>query len=261
MTAIRSRDNPRVKRWAKLVTDGAFRRSEGNAIVEGPHLVAEAIQAGMKLVTLMVSESGLRRAEIRRLVGKHDPVVLGDHIFGIVADAQTPPGIAAEIEIRQRTSDPAKAVLFLEGIQDPNNVGAIVRSAAAFGVGEIVLDRACADAWSPRVLRAGMGGHFRLGIRHVADLRKELKAFAGTLVCTVARGGAPLREAPLEGRLGWIFGAEGKGVSAATAELAALRVTIPMSPGSESLNVAASAAICLYEAFNRRGGGSGARAG
>src|SRR5438105_10143816 len=96
-----------------------------------------------------------------------------------------------------------------------------------------------------------MGGHFRLGLRQVADLRKELKQFSGTLVCTVARDGLALRQAPLEARLGWVFGAEGKGVSAATAELAALRVTIPMSPGSESLNVAAAAAICLYETFNR----------
>ena len=71
-------------------------------------------------------------------------------------------------------------------------------------------------------------------------------------MCTVAREGLPLRQAPLEGRLGWIFGAEGKGVSAATAQLAALHVTIPMGRGSESLNVAAAAAICLYEAFNRK---------
>ena len=252
MSPIRSRDNPRVKRWAKLVSDAAFRRAEGKAIVEGPHLVAEALQAGFKPVALIVSEAGLRRKEIRALVGKREPVVLGDHIFGIVADAQTPPGIAAEIAFPQVTVDTKKPTLFLEGLQDPANVGAIVRSAAAFGVGEIVLDRGCADVWSPKVLRAGMGGHFRLALRHVIDLRKDLKQFAGTLVCTVAREGLPLRQAPLEGRLGWIFGAEGKGVSAATAQLAALHVTIPMGRGSESLNVAAAAAICLYEAFNRK---------
>ena len=254
MSPIRSRDNPRVKRWAKLATDVSFRRSEGRVIVEGPHLVAEALQAGIAPVTLIVSEAGLRRAEIRRLVGKHEPVILGDHIFGIVADAETPPGIAAEIEIPRVKPEAAQPCVFLEGIQDPANVGAIVRNAAAFGVGEIVLDRGCADGWSPKVLRAGMGGHFRLGVRHVADLRKELKAFGGTLVATVARDGVALREASLEGRLGWVFGAEGKGVSAATAALAGLRVTIPMSPGSESLNVAAAAAICLYQTFNQNSG-------
>jgi TrmH family RNA methyltransferase len=246
MTLIKSRDNPRVKRWARLVSDSALRRSEKRVIVEGPHLVAEALQAGVEPFALIVSESGLRRAEIRKLVGKREPVILGDHIFGIVADAETPPGIAAEIEIPQRSSDPAKPVLFLEGIQDPSNVGALLRTAAAFDVGEVILDRGCADAWSPKVLRAAMGAHFKLGLRQVASLGKELDTFQGKLVCTVVTDGIALRKADLRGRLGWLFGAEGQGVSGATARRAALRVTIPMSPGSESINVAAAAAICLY---------------
>ena len=249
MTVIRSRDNPRVKRWAKLASDASFRRSEKRAIVEGPHLVAEALQAGLKPLALIVSESGLRRAEIRKLVGKHEPVVLGDHIFGIVADAETPPGIAAEIEICPKEPDPGKPAVFLEGVQDPSNVGAILRSAAAFGVGEVVLDRACADAWSPKVLRSAMGGHFKLALRQVADLEKELADFPGTTLCTVLNGGMPLKRLERRGRLGWIFGAEGKGVSEAVARRAAMKVTIPMAPGTESINVAAAAAICLYEAF------------
>jgi TrmH family RNA methyltransferase len=217
--------------------------------------VGEALLAGMKSLTVLVSESGLQRDEIRRLIGQREPVVLADHIFGIVADAQTPPGIAAEIGICAVKAEASRHCVFLESVQDPSNVGAIVRSAAAFGVGEVVLDRSCADAWSPKVLRAGMGGHFKLGLRSVSDLHKELKGFTGTLLCTVAAEGLPLRQAPLEGRLGWIFGAEGEGVSPATAGLAGVHITIPMSRASQSLNVAAAAAICLYEAFNRRGGG------
>jgi TrmH family RNA methyltransferase len=256
VTVIKSRDNPRVKRWAKLVSDSSLRRSEKRVIVEGPHLVAEALQAGLKPVALIVSESGLLRDEIRRLVGKHEPIVLGDHIFGIVADAETPPGIAAEIPIPEASSPAAKPVLFLEGIQDPSNVGAILRTAAAFEVGEAILDRGCADAWSPKVLRSAMGGHFRLGLRQVASLGKVLDAFQGKLVCTVLTDGVSLRAADLSGRLGWIFGAEGQGVSDATARRAAVKVTIPMAPGTNSLNVAAAAAICLYQGFNRPGAGS-----
>lgn len=256
MTAIKSRDNPRVKRWARLVSDAGFRREEGRAIVEGPHLVAEALQAGLKPPVLLVSESGLRREQIRRLIGKHEPVVLGDHIFGIVADADTPPGIAAEIEIPQPKPGSLLSCVFLEGVQDPSNVGAIIRSAAAFGIGEVIGDRGCADPWSPKVLRAGMGGHFRLAIRQVASLAKALDGFAGKLVCTVVDRGVALRQADLSGRLGWIFGSEGQGVRAETAAGAALKVTIPMGKGSESLNVAAAAAICLYEAFSRPGAGS-----
>ena len=251
MSVIRARDNPRVKRWSRLATDSGFRRNERRFLVEGPHLVAEALQAGLKLHALIVSESGLKRKEIRQLSGGREPVVLGDHVFAGVADAETPPGIAAEFELSSVTTQENGTTLFLEGIQDPGNVGAIVRSAAAFGAGEVVLDRACADPWSPKVLRAGMGGHFRLAVRQVADLAESVGDFRGTTICTLSSGGMPLREIELRGRIGWIFGAEGKGVSEALARRAAMRATIPMAPGSESLNVAAAAAICLYETFSR----------
>jgi len=251
MTVIRSRDNPRVKRWARLATDSKFRRSEGRVFIEGPHLVEEALQAGLKMHALIVSESGLKRKEIRQLIGQVEPMVLADHVFGIVADAETPPGIAAEFELSGVTTRENGTTLFLEGIQDPGNVGAILRSAAAFGAGEVVLDRACADPWSPKVLRAGMGGHFRLGLRQVADLSKALAEFAGTTLCTVSSGGIPLNQVKVQGRIGWIFGAEGTGVTEALARRAAMKLTIAMAPGSESLNVAAAAAICLYETFSR----------
>jgi RNA methyltransferase, TrmH family len=251
VTTIRSRDNPRVRRWARLATDSGFRRNERRFLVEGPHLVAEALQAGLKLHALIVSESGLKRKEIRSLSGGREPVVLGDHVFAGVADAETPPGIAGEFEVPAAEGKKSGPALFLEGIQDPGNVGAILRSAAAFGAGEVVLDRACADPWSPKVLRAGMGGHFRLAVRQAADLAESIADFRGTTICTVSSGGMPLREIELRGRIGWIFGAEGKGVSEALAARARVKVTIPTAPGTESINVAAAAAICLYETFVR----------
>jgi len=246
---ITSRDNARVKRWAKLVRDAGLRREEGRAIVEGPHLVAEALKAGLEPLALLVSESGLAKPEIHDLVAKRQPVVLSDAVFKALADAGTPPGIAAEIAIPRIQAK--GSCVFLEGVQDPSNVGAIVRTAAAFGAGELVLDHGCADAWGPKTLRAGMGGHFRLGIRQVEDLPRELAAFEGTLVCTVPRGQTPLRAAELKGRLGWIFGSEGRGISEAVLRLARMRVAIPTAAGTESLNVAAAAAVCLYEAFCR----------
>jgi len=251
VTIIRSRDNPRVKRWAKLSTDSRFRRQEQRVLIEGPHLVAEALRAGLKPLALIVSEAGLNRPELWALAKDRAPVVLADGLFSALVDAQTPPGIAAEIELATIETDTAKPAVFLEGVQDPSNVGAILRTAAAFGAGEVVLDRACADAWSPKALRAGMGGHFRLAVRQVANLAESVGDFHGTTICTVSRGGMPLMEIELRRRIGWIFGAEGKGVSEALARRAAMRATIPMAPGSESLNVAAAAAICLYEAFSR----------
>lgn len=138
--------------------------------------------------------------------------------------------------------------MFLEGVQDAGNVGAIIRSAAAFGAGAVILDRACADPWSPKVLRAGAGGHFSLQITQVDELAPLVEGFAGQVLCTVPRGGKAIAE--FRNRVGWIFGSEGGGVSPGLQALAAAKVTIPMS-GTESLNVAAAAAICLY--FSRPG--------
>jgi TrmH family RNA methyltransferase len=249
---IRSRDNPRVKRWARLAAEPRFRKREQRIVVEGPHLVSEALRAGLRMHALIVSESGLKRKEIQLLTGRLEPVVLGDRIFGLVADAETPPGIAAEFEVPGFKGRPRGPAVFLEGIQDPANVGAILRSAAALGAGEVVLDHACADPWSPKVLRAAMGGHFRLALRHVVDLLESLREFQGTMVCTVSSGGTPLRELEFRERVGWIFGSEGKGVSAPVLSQAKVRATIPMAAGTESLNVAAAAAICLYEEYSRR---------
>jgi RNA methyltransferase, TrmH family len=251
MNVIRSRDNPRVKRWAKLASDSRFRRSEQRVLIEGPHLVAEALQAGLKPLALIVSETGIKKREIKSLVGEQEPIVLGDLLFGIVADAETPPGIAAEIAIPRPGDASSRPAVFLEGVQDPANVGAILRSAAAFEVGEVFLDLACADPWSPKVLRAAMGGHFKLALRQVADLAKALEDFQGTTVCTVSSGGTPLKALQLRSRVGWIFGSEGRGVSPVIAAKAQFKATIPMAPESESINVAAAAAICLYEGYSR----------
>ena len=92
MTVIRARDNPRVRRWARLSTDAGFRRSEKRVLIEGPHLVAEALQAGLEPRALIVSESGLKRKEIRQLVGRRESVILADQVFSNVTDAETPPG-------------------------------------------------------------------------------------------------------------------------------------------------------------------------
>ena len=252
MTTLTSRDNPKVKRWIRLAGDARYRRSEKRALIEGPHLLAAALQHGIRPVTVLVTEEGAANPEIAALLPAN-VVVLGKGVFRAIVDSETPQGVAAEIAIpdaRQATGH----TICLEGVQDPANVGAIMRSAAAFGIGRVVLDRACADAWSPRALRAGAGGHFALGIAETDDLGAEIEAFKGTVACTVPRGGMALSDAPLDRGAAWIFGAEGSGLSDDTIRRADLRVTIPMAPGTESLNVAAAAAICLYQSFSRSAG-------
>jgi TrmH family RNA methyltransferase len=235
--------------------DGRLRRAERRVVVEGPHLVAAALAAGLKPIVLLGTEAALARPEVASLVrqSRLAPIVLAPAVFGAIADAETPPGIAAEISIPELSRE--GSTVFLEGVQDAGNVGAIIRSAAAFGAGTLVVDRQCADPWSPKVLRAGMGGHFAIGIRQVEDLGAAIAAFDGGTICTVVQGGRPLRDANLSGRIAWAFGAEGAGLTPGILARAAERVTIPMA-GGESLNVAAAAAICLYEAFSRPGAGS-----
>jgi TrmH family RNA methyltransferase len=252
MSVLTSRDNPKVKRWIRLAGDARFRRTERRALIEGPHLVAAALQRGLKPFAVLVTEEAADEAEIKALLGAK-PVVVAKGVFRAIVDAETPQGIAAEIAIPEgkRTGGPA---VFLEGVQDPGNVGAIVRSAAAFGIERVVLDPACADPWSPRALRAAMGGHFALDIAETKDLAAEIDAFKGTVACTVPRGGIALAGAPMDRAMAWLFGGEGRGLSDKAIERADLRVTIPMTAGTESLNVAAAAAICLYEAFSKSGG-------
>lgn len=255
---ITSRDNPRVKRWARLSQDTRFRKKERRALVEGPHLVAALLERGLKPLCVIASERGAGNAEIQALIQRSglEPVVLSAGVFASIADAETPQGIAAEIEIPESRKASQGSCIFLEGIQDAGNVGAIIRSAAAFGIASVILDSACADPWSPKVLRAGTGGHFRVSVETAASLEREFETFAGKLLCTVPRGGQSLAGADLSGRLGWVFGSEGKGASAKALQEADLKITIPTAPGTESLNVAATAAICLYRAFSKPGAGS-----
>jgi TrmH family RNA methyltransferase len=248
---LRSRDNPRVRRWQRLVRDARVRRKEARALIEGPHLLAAALAHGLVPAALIASERGMDDEEIASLVRRSrlTPVVLSEGLFRTVAGTDTPAGIAAEVPIPARplSIERSECAALLDGIQDAGNVGAILRCAAAFGVRDVLLGPGCADPWSPKVLRAGMGAHFALKIGGSRNLPGDIESFNGTSICTVPRNGASLPEADLAAPVLWIFGAEGQGVSAALAARASLKITIPMPGGTESLNVAAAAAICFYE--------------
>lgn len=255
MSVLTSRENPKVKHWTLLARDARYRRTEKKALVEGPRLLAAALEHGCKVLSILATEEAAAQEEISRLVRKSGvrPALIAKGLFHGLVDAETPPGVAAEIAIPEPLKREAMRAVFLEGVQDPSNVGAILRSSAAFGVQQVVLGEGCADPWSPKALRAGMGGHFSLQVDRTDDLAGDLDAFKGTVACTVPRGGIALREAPLERSWAWIFGGEGRGLSEETIQRADLTVSIPMAPGTESLNVAAAAAICLYECFSRSG--------
>jgi TrmH family RNA methyltransferase len=251
VSPLRSRDNPRVRRWHALAHDAAQRRRERRTLLEGAHLLEAYLDSGARPVALVVSESGAEKPEVALLVRRAAlaPVAVTDALFRWMADAAAPAGLAAEIALPRARPDisAAQHAVFLDGVQDAGNVGAILRSAAAFGVELAVLGRGCADAWSPKVLRAAMGGHFALAIAEVADLAAALAQFRGQRVCAAPAGGTPPAALDLGGPLAWILGSEGQGVSPAVAAQASLAASVPLAQGSESLNVAAAAAILFYE--------------
>jgi TrmH family RNA methyltransferase len=251
MNVIRSRENARLKAWIRLADDPRERRRQGVALLEGVHLLESYIASGRMPACLIVAESAIVHPEVTILMARAGgtPFVLADALFKRISDAGSPVGIAAEIAIPATEFDPAESAgcVFMDGIQDAGNVGTILRSAAAFGICDAVFGPGCADPWSPKVLRAGMGAHFQLRITASSELASSVRRFGADSVCTDVREGTPIDATDLKGRIGWVFGSEGAGVSAEVAMAATRRVTIPMPGGVESLNVAACAAVCFYE--------------
>ena len=179
---------------------------------------------------------------------------LDDKLFAELSDLKTPTGILTLIEIPQPAEPVAAAgfALLLEDIQDPGNLGSMLRSAAAAGCDAVILSQDCADAWSPKVLRAAMGGHFVLRIYEQQDLPGVARAFSGTLLATSPQATCSLYDCDLRGNVAFLIGNEGAGLSADLLNLATQKITIPMHGQVESLNAAAATAICLFEAVRQR---------
>ncbi|NTV10288.1 MAG: RNA methyltransferase [Zoogloea sp.] len=261
MKALASRDNPTVKRLHALATSGRDRRKLGQTLLDGAHLVTAARDAGWPLKELVISESGLARGEIAALAGslsKLPAYLLPDSLFAHVSPVDAPSGIIAVIDLPAEAADAELrgSVIVLDGVQDSGNLGSILRTAAAAGIKDALLTPGCAQAWSPRVLRAGMGAHFVLDIHEHADPATRLAGYPG-LVCATALvpGARPLYDCDLRGPVAWLFGAEGQGLSAEVAALATCMVTIPMPGAIESLNVGAAAAVCLFEQVRQQRSG------
>ncbi len=258
MRHIASRDNPHFKSLKKICLSGRERRKSRLTLLDGMHLIESYAQSCGSLEELIVSESGAQRREIAAYLehGKiENPVtILSDVLYAELASVETPSGIMALVQQPRAVhglDQEADAVL-LDGVQDPGNVGSILRSAAAAGFRQILLSADCAHAWSPKTLRAAMGAHFQLDIHETSDLPAFLGGYRGRGVVTALQASTPIYSANLKGPLAWVFGSEGMGVSEAVASAAKLQVRIPMPGGSESLNVAAAAAICLFETVRQR---------
>lgn len=256
MKTITSRDNPTFRQLRQLAEDSREQRRTGRTLIDGPHLVGAYLARVGLPAMLVVSESGLSAPEVTHLIDAHqglEPLLLRDALFRELSGTASPVGILAIIEI---PAEPASIIqggcVLLDGVQDGGNVGTILRTAAAAGIRDVFLGPGCAGAWTPRVLRAAQGAHFHLRIREQAALAAIIGGCSGRTLAAVAHGGTSLYSVDLRGEVAWLFGSEGQGISAELLALANARVSIPLAPGSESLNVAAAAAVCLFEAMRQR---------
>ena len=212
---------------------------------------------GMPVTLIVVDDhhSDPRFQSLVARVPERDVICVSATIFGEVSTLPAAVGMLAVVTTPVSTlPPPAGFHLLLDDVQDPGNVGTILRTAAAAGVEQVLLSKHCAFAWSPKVLRAGQGAHFLTTIVEDVDLVAWSRAFrdSGQVIATVARGGDDLYAKNLPPRVAIMIGNEGSGLSEALLRESHARITIPMPGGAESLNAAAAAAVVLFECVRQR---------
>jgi TrmH family RNA methyltransferase len=254
MKTISSRDNAFYKDLKGLATSSQARRKAGRTLLDGVHLCQAWLDLRGRPEHCVVSETALANPEVAAIVRRAEaggaPVTAlpdalaaavsqvenGVHVLFIVATPQ--PAQPARLET---------GAVLLDGVQDPGNVGSILRSAGAAGIGQIYCGPGTAFCWSPKVLRAAMGAHFVLEIFENVDLAPLVRDAGVPVMATSGYASEPIWDADLRAPVAWLLGHEGQGVSPELLALASHRVAIPHAGQVESLNVAACAAVCFFE--------------
>ncbi|MBA2282457.1 MAG: RNA methyltransferase [Acidimicrobiia bacterium] len=248
--------NPRLQRLRRLSTDRRFRTGEGAFVVEGPHLVADAVAAGLAVAVFVEPDVALPA-----LVGGADVEVhlVEPGALGRVTDATTSQGIAAVATRRPAALEAVEAgspVLVLVEVGDPGNAGTLLRSAEAAGFGAVLFTRGSVDPWSPKCVRASAGAVLRVPVidgGEAVTVLEEVAATGRRRIGSRARSGVPHHEADLPPDVALVLGSEAHGLPAAVADALDGWVSIPMAGGGESLNVAMAGTILCFEVARRRG--------
>lgn len=258
MKQIISAQNEALKHLSKLLTQAKARREQQQAVLEGTHLLDAFLNAGGKPLQVFVPESKLEQAEVQGLltrVERNRISVANSAALTKISSLTQAQDLMTQIALPANEMAPQTGdCVVLEQVQDPGNMGTILRSAAAAGVGQVVLSADCVDVWSPKVLRAAMGAHFLLKLSTRADLAAWRAHYRSPVWATALSDSKPhlLYELDLCGACAWIFGNEGSGISPAMQQAATGTVKIPMLGATESLNVAMAATICLFEQMRQR---------
>ena len=222
-------------------------------------MIEAALDARVAIHTLVLrpeasaaAHSLAARVESRQPGAKQ--IELAAPLYDALAPVEHGAGVLAEIAVPSPPvlKAPAGDAVFLEGVQDPGNVGALLRTAAASGVSRVLAGPGTAFLWAPKVVRAAMGAHFVLQLNDDVSLADVARGFGGDILAAHIEGDDIFAADWGRRATMWIFGSEGKGLSAEALALATRRLRIPIARGVESLNVAAAAAVCLFEQQRRR---------
>ena len=251
--AITSRDNPLLVRLRKLAGDPVAYRKLGEVWIEGDHLCSAFLQRGGVAPQAVITEPAWELPALRELANRADMVaVIPQALMAGLSTLESPAPLAFALPWQgQGTLQPNAPTVVLDRLQDAGNVGAIIRSAAAFGFSQVVALKGTAALWSPKVLRAGMGAHFGLNLVEGVD-EAALAELKVPLLATSSHAAQAIHQVKLPWPSAWVLGHEGQGVSAALLQRCEQALRIPQPGGEESLNVAAAAAVCLYESARQR---------
>ncbi len=237
--------NPKVTTW-KSLKDRKGRKETGCFLVEGRKMVEEALASAFPVEAVLVDAD--RTGEFA-LPANIPTFTMPSHVLAAMCDTKTPQGIAAVVRMADVPLT-GKRLVAMDGVQDPGNVGTIIRTADAAGFDGVILSNQCADVFSPKVLRATMGSVFRMGIRVTDDLPGLLANMVqeGASVLSSQLDGEPFyQRSPLNERFVLVIGSEGNGVTDEVKAVATHKVKLPMRGGAESLNAAVAAGIMMYE--------------
>lgn len=256
---ISSRDNPLYKELKQLATSSQARRKARRTLLDGVHLCeAYLLHRGAPPICV-VSETALLHPEVASIVaqcndGSTQCVVMPDGVFNALSQVENGIELLFMVETPKRDLPAALtgSAVLLDNVQDPGNLGSILRSAAAAGIGSVFCSPGTAFAWAPKVLRAGMGAHFLLNIFENVDLGELMRDSKIPVLATSSHTEKRLYDVDLTNDIAWLFGHEGQGVAPELLALATHQVTIPHVGRVESLNVAASAAICFFEQVRQK---------
>ena len=251
---IQSRDNPLYKQIRQLATSAHARKKAGQTLLDGVHLCQAWLSQRVAPSYCIVSDTAASHHEVLAILKlclerQVNCIQLPDVLFSALSQVENGIDIlfVVDVPIPSDIDSLSECALLLDQLQDPGNVGSILRSAAAAGVKKIFCSPTTVAAWSPKVLRAGMGAHFILDIYEQCDLSALIQAASIPVIATSSHATQTIYGYDLSKKFAWLFGHEGQGVSDELLALASVQLAIPHDHAMESLNVAASAAVCLFE--------------